>query len=77
MVSFRAQIDELQKKQDQLNSYKNSKTFSNTGVQSSRETYGESPMKRSLPSVKSSRSSSFNRTHMKRLTAVIIILLSP
>lgn len=67
---FRAQIDELQKKQDHLNSFKNSKLYSNTGVHSSREAYGESPVKRSLPSVKSSRSSSFNRPHIKRLTAV-------
>jgi len=68
----RAQLDELQKKQDQLNSFKNSKLYSNTGVHSSKEAYGESPLKRSLPSVKSSRSSSFNRPHIKRLTAVNI-----
>jgi hypothetical protein len=72
---FRAQLDELQKKQDQLNSFKNSKLYSNTGVHSSKEAYGESPVKRSLPSVKSSRSSSFNRPpNIKRLTAVNIFI---
>ncbi len=71
-LRFRAQLDELQKKQDQLNSFKNSKLCSNTGVHSTREAYGESPTKRSLPTVKSSRSLSLNRPHIKRLTAVTI-----
>jgi hypothetical protein len=68
----------LQKKQDQLNSFKNSKLYSNTGVHSSKEAYGESrPVKRSLPSVKSSRSSSFNRPNIKRLTASISVPTPP
>ncbi|CAF4317967.1 unnamed protein product, partial [Didymodactylos carnosus] len=59
----RAQIDELQRKQDKLNAFKNKKTIN------SRELCGESPTRRPLPSVKSSsRGSSFNRTPMKRLT---------
>ena len=69
-MSHRAQIDELQKKQDQLNSFKNSKLFSSTNVHASRETYGESPLKRSVPLMRSSRSLSFNRPLIKRLTAV-------
>ncbi len=73
---IRAQIDELQKKQDHLNSFKNNKFYSNTGVHTSKEAYGESPQKRSLPSVKSSRSSSFHRPHIKRLTAVNILFIS-
>lgn len=66
----RAQLDELQRKQDQLNSYKNGKPTSTPSVPS-REAYGESPTKKTLPVTKSSRSSSFNRPLMKRLTAVI------
>jgi hypothetical protein len=73
---FRAQIDELQKKQDYLNSFKNSKLYSNTGVTNSKEAYGESPSKRSLPTVKSSRSSSFNRPNIKRVNTVKIFLIS-
>jgi hypothetical protein len=70
---FRAQIDELQKKQDHLNSFKNSKLYSNNVVNTSREVYGESPGKRSLPSVKLSRNTSFYRPHIKRLTTVKIL----
>jgi hypothetical protein len=62
-------MDELQKKQDKFNLFKNSKS-STTGVGSSRELYGESPTKRTLPTVKSSRSSSYNPRPLKRLTAV-------
>jgi len=56
----------LQKKQDQFNPLKTSKSF----VSQSRESYGESPAKRTLPSLKSSRSSSFTRPHIRRLAAV-------
>ncbi len=69
-------MDELQKKQDQLNSYKNSKLYSSTGVHNSREAYGESPTKRYLPSVRSSRSLSLNRPLMKRLAAVKISFIT-
>ena len=72
----RAQIDELQKKQDKFNVIKNSKLYSGSGNHSSREVFGESPTKRSLPVTKSSRSSSFHRTSLKRLTAVNIISIS-
>lgn len=73
---FRAQLDELQRKQDQINSYKNSKSTSTPAVHS-RETYGESPAKKSFPTIKSSRSFSVNRPLMKRLTAVLLILIFP
>ncbi|CAF0755345.1 unnamed protein product [Didymodactylos carnosus] len=59
----RAQIDELQRNQDKINAFKNKKT------NNSRELCGESPTRRPLASLKSSRSSSFNRTPLKRLTA--------
>jgi hypothetical protein len=65
-------MDELQKKQDKFNSFKNSKLPSNTGVNTARELFGESPTKRSLPGIKSSRSSSYNARPLKRLTAVCI-----
>ncbi len=71
---LRAQIDEIQKKQDKLNALKNSKLGPTTSVNNSKEAYGESPTKRSLPGVKSSRSSSFNRIQLKRLTAVKIFV---
>lgn len=66
----RAQIDEIQRKQDKLNAMKNRKSLSGLGNQNSKEVPGESPTRRPLPSVKPSRSSSFNRTPLKRLTAV-------
>jgi hypothetical protein len=66
---FRAQIDEIQKKQDKLNAFKNRKLYSGTGNANSREMGGESPTRRPLPTIKSNRSSSMSRP-MKRLTAV-------
>ncbi|CAF0988942.1 unnamed protein product [Adineta ricciae] len=64
----KAQIDELQKKQEKMNFFKNNKPGVSTSVNNSKEVYGESPGKRSLPIVKSSRSPSFNRIQLKRLT---------
>ncbi|CAF3334922.1 unnamed protein product [Rotaria socialis] len=64
----KVQMDELQKKQDKLNAFKSGKSSSNTTTNNSKEFYGESSTKRSLPIIKSSRSSSFNRTPLKRLT---------
>ena len=77
LFSNRVQLDELQKKQDQFNPTKNSKLYSNTGVHNSREAYGESPTKRSLPVVRSSRSLSLNRPLIKRLTASINLPTAP
>ncbi|CAF0827290.1 unnamed protein product [Rotaria sordida] len=65
----KAQIDELQRKQDKLNAFKNRKVYSGASNHSSREVGGESPTRRPLATIKSSRSSSFNRTPLKRLTA--------
>ncbi|CAF1176351.1 unnamed protein product [Adineta steineri] len=65
----KAQIDEIQKKQDKFNLLKNSKLGPSPSMNNLKEAYGESPLKRSLPIVKSSRSSSFNRIQLKRLTA--------
>lgn len=62
-------MDELQKKQDKLNSIKNSKSSIIAG-NNSKEVFGESSTKRSLPVIKSSRSSSLNRAPLKRLTTV-------
>ncbi|CAF1413145.1 unnamed protein product [Rotaria magnacalcarata] len=73
----KAQIDELQRKQDKLNAIKNRKSLSGTVNQNSREVPGESPTRRPLPSVKPSRSSSFNRTPLKRLTANANLTISP
>lgn len=66
----RAQIDELQKKQDKLNAFKNRKSNSTVGNSLTREVEGESPNRKPLSMVKSSRSSSTNRVSIKRLTAV-------
>ena len=65
-------MDELQKKQDKFSSFKNGKASSNLGGNSSKEIFGESSAKRSLPVIKSSRSTSFNRAPLKRLTTVNI-----
>ena len=72
----KAQISELQKKQETTHpsNSKNGKTSTTTTNQSgghpSHEIRGESPTRKTLPSVKSSRSSTFNRTPLKRLTTV-------
>lgn len=68
-------MDELQKKQDKLNALKNGKLHSHGGANNSKEVFGESSTKRSLPIIKSSRSSSFNRTPLKRLTNVKMFFL--
>ncbi|CAF3048765.1 unnamed protein product [Rotaria sp. Silwood2] len=73
----KAQIDELQRKQDKLNAFKNRKVYSGASNNSSREVFGESPTRRPLATVKSSRSSSFNRTPLKRLTANATLAISP
>ncbi|CAF3454060.1 unnamed protein product [Rotaria sp. Silwood1] len=73
----KAQIDELQRKQDKLNAFKNRKVYSGASNHSSREVFGESPTRRPLGTVKSSRSSSFNRTPLKRLTANATLAISP
>ncbi|CAF3896980.1 unnamed protein product [Rotaria sp. Silwood2] len=73
----KAQMDELQKKQDKLNSFKNSKLTSNIVANVSKEMFGESSTKRSLPIIKSSRSSSFHRTPLKRLTTVTVNIATP
>lgn len=65
----RAQIDEIQKKQDKLNAFKNRKLNCTSGNNNLREMGGESPTRRPLPTLKSSRSSSMTRP-IKRLTAV-------
>ncbi|UJR08124.1 hypothetical protein I4U23_012400 [Adineta vaga] len=64
----KAQIDELQKKQDKLNFIKNNKPALNASINNVKEAYGESPGKRILPVVRSSRSLSINRIQFKRLT---------
>ncbi|CAF3548920.1 unnamed protein product [Rotaria sordida] len=73
----KAQIDELQKKQDKLNIFKNSKLSSSSIGNSSKEIFGESSTKRSLPIIKSSRSSSLHRTPLKRLTTNVNIPSPP
>lgn len=73
----KAQIIELQKKQETghpsttttTKTTKLSNTNNSTGHPSN-EIRGESPTRKPLPSVKSSRSSTFNRTPLKRLTTV-------
>jgi len=71
----RAQIDEIQKKQDKLNAFKNRKLPYNGSSNNLREIGGESPTRRPLPTIKSSRSSSITRP-VKRLTAVGFIFVS-
>lgn len=63
-------MDELQRKQDKLNAMKTRKLNPGVGNNNSRELRGESPTRKPLPTVKTSRSSSFNRQPLKRLTAV-------
>jgi len=65
----RAQIDEIQKKQDKLNAFKNRKLNSSMINPNSKELRGESPTRRPLPVIKSSRSSSITRP-TKRSIAV-------
>lgn len=62
----RAQIDEIQKKQDKLNAFRNRKLNSSLTNPNSKELRGESPTRRPLPVIKSSRSSSVTRP-MKRI----------
>jgi len=71
----RAQIDELQRKQDKLNAFKNRKLNPGTSNINSKEVTGESPTRKPLSTVKISRSSSINRPPLKRLTAVSCVLL--
>jgi tubulin polyglutamylase TTLL6/13 len=71
----RAQIDELQKKQDKLNAFKNRKLYSGVGNNNPREMGGESPTRRPLPTIRSIRNSSMTRP-IKRLTAVSFLYLS-
>jgi len=73
----KAQIDELQKKQDKLNAFKNRKSNSTVGNSLTREVEGESPNRKPLSMVKSSRSSSTNRVAIKRLTAPVNLITSP
>jgi hypothetical protein len=69
-VFCRAQIDEIQKKQDKLNAMKTRKANPAGAGNNSKELRGESPTRKPLATVKTSRSSSFNRVPLKRLTAV-------
>jgi hypothetical protein len=62
-------MDEIQKKQDKLNAMKNRKLGPGAGNNNLREFGGESPTRKPLSTVKSSRSSSVTRP-VKRLTAV-------
>ncbi|CAF1520442.1 unnamed protein product, partial [Adineta ricciae] len=65
----KAQIDEIQKKQDKLNALKNRKANPAGANNNPKELRGESPTRKPLAAVKTSRSSSFNRVPLKRLTA--------
>ncbi|CAF0940340.1 unnamed protein product [Adineta steineri] len=65
----KAQMDEIQKKQDKLNAFKNRKPNAGIGTNNPRELRGESPTRKPISNVKTSRSSSFNRAPLKRITA--------
>lgn len=73
---FRAQMDELQKKQDKINFMRTGKSSSSIVATNSKEVFGESSTKRPLPGIKSSRTSSYYRAPLKRLTTVMIFILS-